>query len=547
MNNRARREMSDLQDRQPERAESPDYLRVIRARAWVIVLAVVVVLGATLVLAYRSTPQYAASSQLVFQPNSLDKALFGGQVYPDSNQPRDVETGAKLVRVEQVAEGVKQQLSVPYATSQLLAMVDVTTSSVDNLLQINAVGGDPVLASQVANAFADQFVIFRQNTDKATVAAARDLVKQQLDNLSAEEATGSYAQALREKYASLQILEAMQNGGFKIVQRAVTPSAPFSPKPTRDGLLAVGVGLILGLGLAFLLEHADKRISDVKVLERIARVPVLATVPRVGRRWRRSGSSRSLRKVIGFASNPVLLESFRMLRSSMKYFDVDGTGKGIKTILVTSGESGEGKTVTAINLALGLAIAGNRVVLIDADLRHPKVSNYLGLKGEAGLSTVLIENVPFVDVLQPVNVPAFVSEEISERIGAFRAGLPTSALFCLASGPLPTYPAEVLGSARMEALLDGLAGDDMVDYVVIDSAPVLSVADALAIAPKVDAVLVVARINRVTREEILEVNEQMARSGARVIGLVVGGVKSKASPYYKQSANSVGAKQAAQK
>ena len=197
--------MSEPQDRQPERAESPDYLRVIRARAWVIVLAVVVVLGVTLILAYRSTPQYSASSQLVFQPNSLDKALFGAQVYPDSNQPRDVETAAKLVKVEQVAEGVRQQLNVPYSTAQLLATIDVTTSSADNLLQINAVSSDPVLASQVANAFAQQFVIFRQNTDMATVAAARDLVKQQLDKLSPAEAAGSYGQTLRDKYASLQL------------------------------------------------------------------------------------------------------------------------------------------------------------------------------------------------------------------------------------------------------------------------------------------------------------------------------------------------------
>ena len=534
--------MSDLQNRQPERAESPDYLRVIRARAWVIALAVIVVLGVTLILAYGSTPQYSASSQLVFQPNSLDKTLFGTQVYPDSNQPRDVETGAKLVKVEQVAEAVKQQLTLPYSTAQLLATVDVTTSSADNLLQISAVGSDPVMAAEVANAFAKQFVLFRQNTDKATLAAARSLVKQQLDGLSAQEATSAYAQTLRDKYASLQLLEAIQNGGFTVVQEAVPAAAPFSPKPVRNGLLALGVGIILGLCLAFLLEYVDKRISDVKTLERIAGVPALAMVPNVGTWWRGFPGKRDMRKVIGFASNPVLLESFRMLRSSMKYFDVDNTGKRIKTILITSGESGEGKTVTAINLALGLTIAGNRVVLIEADLRHPKVSTYLGLNGQTGLSTILTENAPFVDVLQPVNVPAFVPEDIRVRVGAARGGLPAAALFCLASGPLPPNPAEVLGSARMEALLNELDSDEMVDYVVIDSAPVLSVADALVIAPKVDAVLVVARINRVTKDEILQVNEQLGRSGARVIGLVVGGVKIKSSPYYRQSTSTAAVK-----
>jgi polysaccharide biosynthesis transport protein len=530
--------MREPRDHQPERPESPDYMRVVRARAWIIVLAIAVVVGATLALSYAATPQYRASSQLVFQPNSLDQTLFGAALYPESNQPRDVETGAKLVKVEQVAEGVKNQLKSSYSIPQLLQMVDVSTSSQDNLLQINAVSTDPAMASKVANAFAEQFVIFRQETDKETVSAARDLVKAQLDGLAPEETTSAYAQTLRDKYASLQILEAMQNGGFKIVQESTPPPAPFSPKPVRDGMLAGAVGLIIGLALAFLLDHADKRLHDVKTLERVAGLPVLATVPGLKDRGKQLLKARDAKNVIGFAANPALLESFRMLRSSMKYFDVGDTGTKIKTILVTSGTSGEGKTVTAINLALSLTIAGNRVVLIEGDLRRPKVSQYLGLKGSRGLSTVLSDNAAFVDVLQPVNVPRFVSQEIRERVGAAGAvagELPAAALFCLASGPLPPNPAEVLGSARMEALLRELSADDMVDYVVIDSAPVLSVADALVIAPKVDAVLVATRLNRVTREEVLELNEQLNRSGARVIGMVVNGVKVKASPYIRQT------------
>lgn len=534
--------MREPPDRQPERADSPDYLRVIRARAWVIVLAIIVVTGATLILSFGSTPAYEASSQLVFQPNSLDTALFGVQVYPESNQPRDVETGAKLVKVEQVAQAVRQQLSLPYPTAALLAAIEVSTSSADNLLQITATGADPVLAAQIANAFAVQFVLFRQSTDKTSVAAARDLVKQQLDNLTAGDSTSAYAQTLRDKYASLQILEAMQTGGFRVVQQAITPEAPVSPKPVRDGILALAIGLIIGVCLAFVLEYVDKRIHDVRSLERAAGMPVLATVPYLGGMFGRLPGNRDAKKVIGFARNPVLLESFRILRSSLKYFEVGERERSIKTILVTSGESGQGKTVTAINLALSLTIAGNRVVLVDADLRHPKVDQHLGLARDRGLSTVLSENAGFMDVLQPVNVPAFVPEEFQERAGAPSDGLPRAALFCLTSGPLPPNPAEILGSSRMEAIISDLAVDPMVDYVVIDSAPILSVADALAIAPKVDAVLVAVRLNRVTRDEMRQVNEQLARSGARVIGLVVGGVKVKSSPYYKQSTSTAAVK-----
>jgi len=534
--------MSESYGRQPERAETPDYLRIIRVRAWVIVLAIIVVVGATMIHTLGTTPQYVASSQLVFQPNSLDKTLFGVQVYPDSDQPRDVETAAKLVKVEQVAEAVKQDLRSPYSTGQLLAMVDVTTSSADNLLVITCQNPDANAAAEVANSFAKQFVLFRMNTDKATVVAARDLVQKQLEGLSPADATGEYAQTLRDKYASLQVLEAMQNGGFKVVQEAAAPSAPVSPRPMRSGIMALGVGAIVGLGLAFLFEYADKRIRDVKTIERYAEVPVLAIVPRVGGTFGRLFGARDPKRAVGFARDPILLESFRILRSSLKYFDLDDERGGIKTILVASGESGQGKTVCSINLALSLTIAGNRVVLVDADLRHPKVDQHLDLRRDMGLSTVLSGNSSFMDVLQPVNVPAFVPEEIRGRMSASRSGLPSAALFCLASGPLPPNPAEMLGSYRMEALLSELAVDDMVDYVVVDSAPILSVADALAIAPKVDAVLVVARVNRITRDEVTQVNEQFARIGARVIGMVVAGVKTKSSPYYKQNTSAAPAK-----
>jgi succinoglycan biosynthesis transport protein ExoP len=526
--------MSDSENRQPEKPQSPDYLRVIRERAWIIILTMVVVVGVTMFLSYRAIPEYQASSSLFFQPNTLDRALFGAQVFPDSNQPRDVETAAKLVKVDQVAQAVKKQLGTPLSTGQLLGMIGVTTSSADNLVQIGATSTDPKLAADVANAFAQQFVLFRQNADRETVAAARQLVKQQLDGLSPTEAAGSYGLMLKDKYESLQILEAMQTGGFKVVQNAAPASSPFSPRPTRSGILALGVGLVVGLGLALLVEYGDKRIRDVNTLERYAGMPVLATVPDVGGRWRWLPGRGDSDRAVGLASDPILLESFRILRSSLKYFGMDEGGRGIKTILVTSGTSGEGKTVTAINLALSLTIAGSRVVLIDADLRHPKLAEHLGLHGDAGLSTVLTEDMRFIDALQPVNVPAFVPEEIRERLAAPQGAAAASALFCLASGPLQPNPSEVLGPDRVEALLADLAADTMIDYVVIDSAPVLSVADALAIAPKVDAVLIAARLNRVTRDEVQRVNEQLSRSGARVIGMVVGGARLKPSTYQKR-------------
>ncbi len=436
-----------------------------------------------------------------------------------------------MITLPQVAEGVKTQLNSSRSAGQLLAMISVTPSTTTNLIQIDAVSPDPQEAANVANAFAEQFVTIRQNTDRAIVAAARELVKKQLDSLSPADASTEYGLMLKDKYESLQILESMQNGGFTQVQTAYAPSAPFSPRPVRTGMLALFAGLVLGIGLAFLLDYLDKRVKDTKVLEQVSGLPVLAVVPAVGGRWRgRPGKERSVSPV-GFAANPEMLESFRTLRSSLQYFDVE---KSIKTILVTSGLPREGKTVTTVNLALSLALASNRVVIIEADLRRPMIPQYLGIDSELGLSTVLATGVDVQLAFRSVDLKALVPKEVGERAQGAGGFSLEGSLRCLASGPLPPNPAELLSSDLMEQLLKTLRASKSVDYIVIDTPPVLSVADALVLAPKVDAVIVTTRMNWTTRTEAQEVSSQLRRSGARVLGVVATGVKAESRYYGKR-------------
>jgi len=293
-------------------------------------------------------------------------------------------------------------------------------------------------------------------------------------------------------------------------------------------IVVITLALVLGLGLAFLLDYLDKRVKDTKALEQASGLLVLAAVPALRGKWRgRPGKERSASPV-GFASNPATLESFRTLRSSLQYFNVEKT---IKTILITSGLPREGKTVTTVNLALSLALAGKRVVIVEADLRRPMIPRYLGINSDLGLSTVLATGVDVQFALRSVDLTALVPGEVRERAwGA--SGFPLEgSLRCLASGPLPPNPAELLSSVPMETLLRTLKESESVDYVVIDTPPVLSVADALVLAPKVDAVVVTARMNWTTRAEVQEVSNQLRRSGARVLGVLATGVKAE-SHYY---------------
>lgn len=515
--------MYEAEDQEQHVWQLSDYLRAVRERAWIIVAVVVVVAGLALGISASSTSLYKASSTLVYKTNTLDKTLFGAQVFSNTDEPRDLETAAQLVRVERVAAGVKEQLHSTRSTAELLNMITVTASIDANLVNIEAVGPDAQEAADIADAFAQQFIATRKAADKAVVAAARELVKEQLDGLSSSDASSEYGSMLRDNYERLQILESMQTGGFSEVGTAAAPLSPFSPRPARTGVIALIVGLVAGFGLVFLLDYFDRRIKDSKMLERVSGLPILALVPAAdNHRWSSWRKQERSGDAIGFLSHPLMLESFRTLRSGLQYFNVK---KNIKTILVTSGLPREGKTVTAINLSLSLTLAGNRVVLVESDLRQAMVASYLNIADDVGLSTVLATGLDYKLTLRSVDLKQLVPKNVWDQANETGSVRLDHRLHCLTSGPLPPNPAELLSSDLMNELLRDLSASTEIDYVVIDSPPVLPVADALILAPNVDAVMVVTRMNWSTQAETQDTCKRLRRSGARVIGVVASGVK----------------------
>ncbi len=510
--------MHDQEAEHSETVELADYLRVIRERWWVIIAAVVIVLAASVVVSLIQTPQYRASARLLYQDNNFDQALFGSQLFSSSSQDREVLTAAALVKLEPVAEAVKETLGTDMTSTSLLGMVTVDSESSTNIITIDAVSADPDQAATVANAFAEQFIAFRQSTNRATVAAAREMVKEQLDTLSEADAESAYGLMLKEKYESLRILESMENGGFTLVEQATPPLSPFSPQSVRNAILAVIIGLVLGLGLAFLLEYLDRRIKDERTLEKIIGAPVLAGIPAVGGRWK--GSDRASAPV-GFNTHPELLEPFRTLRSSLQYFDVD---RGVHKLLITSGLPAEGKTITTVNLALSLALSGKRVIVVEADLRRPIVHEYLDLDARAGLSSVLAGTTRVADAIQLVKADRFVPEHNRRKpTDSERSGLLQQNLYVLTSGPLPPNPAELLASERMAKLLEELSG--MADYLLIDTPPILLVSDAVTLTPHVDGVIYTALMNSTSRDNTEHARSILDRAGARIIGVVAGNLR----------------------
>jgi len=513
-----------------EKEESHSPWRVVRERKWVIILTVVIAVLAAGALTFMRTPLYRSTATMVKQQTTLDQTLLNTSVFQVEDVQRDLVTTAEAVTSSRVATLVKQQLGSSKSIALLLQMTSAKPASDSNNITVTAVSSNAKEAADVANAFVDQTILLRQQADRDAIVNARKVLESQVAAMTPTDLATTTGKDLQSQIEQLKLLEQMQTGGYIFWQPASPSAIAFSPKPKRDMAVGLALGLILGLIFAFVLDRLDRRIKQEADFEQEFGLPVLASVPRQGR-WRGRDHANT-NGFVGFkdAHSP-LLESYRSLRSNLQYFEVD---KGLKTLLVVSGLPQEGKTATSANLALSLALSGERVILVDADLRNPTMHRYLDLRNDLGLSTVLAGGSQVSEALRVVKLEKFLPPNgKSGNGGDGRRSSETLQrdLLCMTSGPLPPNPAELLASARMEEVLSTLS--DSADYVILDTPPVLLVADALSIASRVDGVVVVARTNSTTSDEAREVRQLLDRVGARLIGVVVGGVKPTKSYRYR--------------
>jgi Mrp family chromosome partitioning ATPase/capsular polysaccharide biosynthesis protein len=518
-----------FQNEQADVADLTDYLKVVRARWWVIVLCVAVVLGAAIYSSANKTPLYKATAKIVRQQGSLEAALFGTSFLQYQDPVRLTQTAAGLVTVEEVAVLVKKDLGSSLSPSELSAMVTGTPDSKSDVISITAVSTSAQGAADVANAFARDFIVYRQTTDKSLLEVARQVLEKQIASMNAADTASARGTALVQRLEELSIIEQIQTGGFSVSEKAKAPESPFSPQPLRNAVLALVVGLVLGLGLAFLLEYLDRRVKDEPTLEKLLGAPVLASVPLIGtgRRGRRTPRSDV---PIGFTDKrSPLIESFRTLRSNLQYFGVDSQ---LRTIMVTSALPREGKSTVSINLGLSLALSGARVIVLEADLRRPMLHNYLKLGNEVGISNALAGTHTFAEAMQLVRVDDFMPEDARRRLPAGAEDLLLQKnLYCITSGPLPPNPSELMGSGKMLDLLR--SATETADYVIVDTPPVLLASDAVTLSTHVDAVLLTARLYSTTRDEAAAAREALERVGARVIGAVAFGGRPSQGGYYR--------------
>src|SRR4051794_616565 len=490
--------MADEAQQREETAAPLAILRMLRRRIGIILLIAVLLPGAALAFSLSQEKQYSATASLLFRDPQLDQKLFGATVFPPSNDPtREAATNAKLASLEVVSARTSKALGGEVSAGDITSKILVEPAGQSDVVSITATDHDPAFAAKLANTFAQQFIVFRRDADRSKIAAAQQLVTDQLKRLSSSESAGPQGTALRRGNEQLQILAALQTGNAELVQPADVPGSPSSPQTKRNVIFAALFGIIMGCGLAVLLERLDRRLKDPKQVSDVYGRPVIGAVPE---------SREIARTEQGFEDLPTNeAEPMRMLRANLRYFNVD---REVHSVLVTSAAPGEGKSTVAKHLASAAASTGERVLLLEADLRRPTLKTRMHLKGDYGLSQVLAGTPSLRSAIEQVEVAGSSGER---RL-----------LSVLASGPIPPNPTDLIESDRMRQVLKAVS--EKYDLVVIDTPPTSVVSDAIPLVKNVDGVLVVARLGKTTRDASVHLRDQLNNLGAYVLGVVVNSV-----------------------
>ena len=508
-----------------------DYLAVMGRRRTTILLATLAVLATALLASFLQTPVYQSTARVLLRPS-----LSVGSV--QQQEPILVQTEIEVFRSESVENLVRERLG---GSAPKVSVASVNQTAV---VEVKAEDTKPAQAAATANAYVAAYTEFKRKQAGEAVTEASAEIQTQIDQLEAQlakndadlaalpscsvpnpprecdrrpgliqdrDVLGAQISPLRSRLNDLQIRASSTTNGPQVISTAFPGKDPIRPQPVRNALLGLLMGLTLGVALAFAFEHFDDSVKSKEDLERLARdLPVLGLIPTVAS-WKNRAQTRIVSQ-----SDPTssAAEAYRSLRTSIRFIGLD---RSMRTIQITSPNASEGKTTTVANLAVALARAGERVVIVSCDLRRPRIHEFFGLPNDIGFMSVVLGEMPLSAALQNV-------------VGEPRLQL-------LATGPIPANPSELLSSSRAAQVLTALRKEFSV--VLIDCPPVLPVTDASVLSARVDGTLVVTSLGTTTGRQVSRSLELLRQVGAPLIGMVLNGVGAQGSygyhTYYGQT------------
>lgn len=480
-----------------------DYLRF--ARRWLpglALFAIICSVGTYVLTKYAIHPSYTATTTMQVQmappttgvSDSANDTLFAETEAAVAGQHPVVNAAAQLVDRQDGYRIKPGMVSVTCAAAQLTA-----------LFSCSATSHDPRLAQDMANALGQVFMSQQQRWNQSRYSAVLDRLTRQEASARASHDKSQYA-SLVSIENSVRLAEAQQANIVRVASPATLPTGPSSPHPPLNAALAFVLALILGLGGAVVIDRLDESIRGEDDLKHVTHLPLLGQISELKALRRREASPESL--VVVNEPRSLVAELFRIMRTNIGFSRIDDPPR---VILITSTMPGEGKSMIAANLAATFAESGKSVILADLDLRRPSQHKIFEARGR-GVTNLLLDldgSTAADRYLTPTQLPG---------------------LHVLPSGPIPPNPADLLGSHRMKEVVAKLR--ERCDVLILDSPPVLAVADASIAASLSDTVLLVVDPNQAKRRALKGAVEALHSLHANVVGMIINGLSETSSGYY---------------
>jgi polysaccharide biosynthesis transport protein len=487
-----------------------DHLRVLRRRIWLVLTAVIVVPLVATLISLSQPAEYQATAQVLLsnQPLTTNTSTTG----PAPLDPQWVQTQADLAKTSVLAGRVVQAAGIEgYSAHALLAASSVAPALNSNLLTFQVTDRVPSHAVALATEFARQFTVYRRQLDTAAIQRLLSGAKARIERLKHRIDSGSASRSVRQEYTlllgteeQLRTSEALQTGNSVLAAPAET-AHQVAPTPLRDGLVGAALGILLGLGLAFLTETLDTRIHSTEEIGTTLELPLLARIARPPRRLQREDRIVMLAEAAG-----PRVDAYRIL---LKNIELTTVGRPIRTLLVTSATEREGKSTTAANLAAAFAQAGKQVALVDMDFRRPHLPDLFGVMPVRGITDIVLGEIDLMHVLTPIEV---------SLNGNVTYGAPLSErrpIQLLPSGGRPPDPATFIDSAPVSEIVSELGARN--DIVIVDGPPLLPVSDSRSLSTMVDGILLVVRQQSLHRGALAEFRRILHTLPADKIGYVL--------------------------
>jgi tyrosine-protein kinase len=508
--------------------EIRQYLSLAWKWLWLIVLSTGMAAGISYYTTSQQPKLYQASAKLLVGRSIQNPDPNTGDLFTSQQLAL---TYIQIVKTRPVLQGTIDALGLQMSPDQLDNFTNASIIQGTQLMQLSVIDTNPSRAQALANELAHQLTLQGPAAAQQAQAKRREFAQNQVDELqkkiqdaqnqtvelnssiqattSAREIADQQQQILalqaqitqwQQTYATLLATLAPTSPNYlEILETASLPTFPIAPNVTQSVLLAAIVGSLLAVAGAFLVEFLDDSVKSPDELSQLLQLPTLGSIAPIP-------SVNEQKLIVALAPHSPITEAYRILRTNIQFSSLD---KPIKSILVTSPGPVDGKSVTAANLAVVMAQAGLRTILVDSDLRKPTQHRIFGLTNDVGLTNGLMTQSKLDGFARPTKVEN---------------------LRVITTGPLPPNPAEVLGSERMRALKAQLEAE--ADILIFDSPPSLLLTDAAVIARLVDGVILVLDMPRVRREAAARAKETLEKVGGHILGLVLNRVHPRGSEYY---------------